>query len=195
MIAVPLCFALITPHIQRLYHYIFFRFQLMGGGAIYCSAGQLRALFECSREALPGVCTNHCGILSSRSGSLSGSNGGQSGGCRQFGCGRSCQRAGGCRGSLSSLWRRPHRHHRGQLPRPQRPRPRPGATGGRSLVQEQDGLLSQSQQGLGLRPWSRAHCGPAGLAAAQDPFEAAAPRSPPGHRGDTTSGNSTMHYP
>ena len=50
------------------------------------------------------------------------------------------------------------------------------------------GLLSQSQQGLGLRPRARPHCGSAGLAPTKNTFEAAAPGSSPGDRGDLETG-------
>ena len=50
------------------------------------------------------------------------------------------------------------------------------------------GLLSQSQQGLGLRPRARPHCGSAGLAPKKNTFEATAPGSSPGDRGDLETG-------
>ena len=50
------------------------------------------------------------------------------------------------------------------------------------------GLLSQSQQGLGLRPRARPHCGSAGLAPKKNTLEATAPGSSPGDRGDLETG-------
>ena len=53
---------------------------------------------------------------------------------------------------------------------------------------EKDGLFCQPQQRLRIRPRTRPHCRPAGLAAAKDSPPAAASRGPLSHRGDSTTG-------
>ena len=133
--------------------------------------------------------SEHSGIWSGASGDL----GGQSGGRRVLGrgwgqLGRCCQRTGGRLGS----GRRWHNcDHRGQLSS----RPNTSSISSAStaspviaLARQKHGMLSQSQQRLGVRHGSRPHCRSTGLAAAQDTFTASASRRPPCHRGNPPSG-------
>ena len=131
--------------------------------------------------------SEHSGIWSGVSG-----DGGQSGGRRVLGrrgqLGRCCQRTGGRLGSR----RRWHNcDHRGQLSS----RPNTSSISSAStaspviaLARQKHGMLSQSQQRLGVRHGSRPHCRSTSLAAAQDTFTASASRRPPCHRGNPPSG-------
>ena len=129
--------------------------------------------------------SEHSGIWSGVSG-----DGGQSGGRRVLGrlgqLGRCCQRTGG----LCSRRRWHNCDHRGQLS--SRPNTSSISSASASTViaiaRQKHGMLSQSQQRLGVRHGSRPYCRSTGLAAAQDTFTASASRRPPCHRGNPPSG-------
>ena len=129
-------------------------------------------------------------------------DGGHSGGClqRHVGlghCGRcGYQRTGGLYGSRRRA-RRPHRNHRGQLS--SRPHSSTFVSASSSTsaassyviairARQKHGMLGQSQQRFGIGPRSRAHCRPTGMAPAQNTLTATAPRRPPRHRRNPTSG-------
>ena len=144
--------------------------------------------FSCSRDSSLldwiDLHSEHSGIWSGASG-----NGGHSGGClqRHLGhCGRCCQRTGG----LYSSRRRPHRNHRSQLS--SRPNSSSFVSASTSAViaiaRQKHGMLGQSQQRFGIGPGPRPHCRTAGLAAAQNTLTPTAPRRPPRHRRNPTSG-------
>ena len=136
--------------------------------------------------------SEHSGIWSGASG-----NGGHSGGCLQRHlcghCGRCCQRTGGL---YSSRRRRPHRNHRSQLSsRPNSTSSFVSASSTSAYViairaRQKHGMLGQSQQRFGIGPRSRAHCRPTGMAPTQNTLTATAPRRPPRHRRNPTSGKS-----